>query len=63
MISNEAIDELVAGASTEEDIAGPGGSLAELTLGARGRSRTSTRSWFSTAGVREIRPPTNRAPA
>jgi hypothetical protein len=30
-ISNELIDELLAGASTEEQIAGPGGLLAELT--------------------------------
>ena len=30
-ISNELIDELLAGASTEEEIAGPGGLLAELT--------------------------------
>jgi len=30
-ISNQVIDELLAGASTEEEIAGPGGLLAELT--------------------------------
>jgi putative transposase len=30
-IGNELIDELLAGASTEEEIAGPGGLLAELT--------------------------------
>ena len=30
-ISNEMIDELLAGASTEDEIAGPGGLLAELT--------------------------------
>src|SRR5437588_8127939 len=30
-ISNEVIDQLLAGASTEEEIAGPGGLLAELT--------------------------------
>jgi putative transposase len=30
-ISDEMIDELLAGASTEEEIAGPGGLLAELT--------------------------------
>jgi putative transposase len=30
-ISNEVIDELLAGASTEEEIAGPGGLLSELT--------------------------------
>jgi len=30
-ISDELIDELLAGASTEEEIAGPGGLLAELT--------------------------------
>ena len=30
-ISNELIDELLAGASTEEEIAGPGGLLAQLT--------------------------------
>jgi hypothetical protein len=30
-ISNELIDELLSGASTEEEIAGPGGLLAELT--------------------------------
>src|ERR1039458_6110344 len=30
-ISNEVIDELLDGASTEEEIAGPGGLLAELT--------------------------------
>jgi len=30
-ISNEVIDKLLAGASTEEEIAGPGGLLAELT--------------------------------
>ena len=30
-ISKEVIDELLAGASTEEEIAGPGGLLAELT--------------------------------
>ena len=30
-ISNEVIDELLVGASTEEEIAGPGGLLAELT--------------------------------
>ena len=30
-ISNELFDELLAGASTEEEIAGPGGLLAELT--------------------------------
>ena len=30
-IGNEVIDELLAGASTEEEIAGPGGLLAELT--------------------------------
>src|SRR6516164_10022432 len=30
-ISNEVIDELLAGASSEEEIAGPGGLLAELT--------------------------------
>ncbi len=30
-ISNELIDELLAGASSEEEIAGPGGLLAELT--------------------------------
>ena len=30
-ISNEVIDELLAGASTEEEIVGPGGLLAELT--------------------------------
>jgi len=30
-ISNEVIDELLAGASTEEEIAGPSGLLAELT--------------------------------
>ena len=30
-ISSEVIDELLAGASTEEEIAGPGGLLAELT--------------------------------
>src|SRR4051794_25252160 len=30
-ISDAAIDELLAGASTEEEIAGPGGLLAELT--------------------------------
>ena len=28
-ISNEVIDELLAGASTEEEIAGPGGLLAD----------------------------------
>jgi hypothetical protein len=32
-ISNEVNDELLAGASTEEEIAGPGGLLAELTKG------------------------------
>ena len=31
-ISNEMIDGLLAGASTEQEIAGPGGLLAELTL-------------------------------
>src|SRR4051794_36059564 len=30
-ISDEVIDELLAGASTEQEIAGPGGLLAELT--------------------------------
>ena len=30
-ISNELLDELLAGASTEEELAGPGGLLAELT--------------------------------
>src|SRR3954469_7024262 len=30
-ISNEVINELLAGANTEEEIAGPGGLLAELT--------------------------------
>lgn len=30
-ISNEMIDELLAGASTEQEIAGPGGLLAQLT--------------------------------
>jgi hypothetical protein len=30
-ISDEVIDELLAGASTEEEIAGPGGLLADLT--------------------------------
>jgi len=30
-ISNEVIDQLLAGASTEEEIVGPGGLLAELT--------------------------------
>jgi putative transposase len=30
-VSDEVIDELLAGASTEEEIAGPGGLLAELT--------------------------------
>jgi len=30
-ISNEVLDELLAGASTEEELAGPGGVLAELT--------------------------------
>src|SRR6185437_2193213 len=30
-ISDEVIDQLLAGASTEEEIAGPGGLLAELT--------------------------------
>ena len=30
-ISNDVIDELLDGASTEEEIAGPGGLLAELT--------------------------------
>ena len=30
-ISDEMIDELLAGASTEQEIAGPGGLLAELT--------------------------------
>ena len=30
-ISDEVIDELLAGASREEEIAGPGGLLAELT--------------------------------
>ncbi len=30
-ISDEVIDELLAGASSEEEIAGPGGLLAELT--------------------------------
>jgi transposase-like protein len=30
-ISDEVIDELLAGASTEEQIAGPGGLLSELT--------------------------------
>jgi putative transposase len=30
-ISNELLDELLAGASTEEEIAGPGGVLAQLT--------------------------------
>jgi putative transposase len=30
-ISNDLIDELLAGASTEQEIAGPGGLLAELT--------------------------------
>jgi hypothetical protein len=30
-ITNEVIDELLAGASTEQEIAGPGGLLAELT--------------------------------
>ena len=30
-ITDEVIDELLAGASTEEEIAGPGGLLAELT--------------------------------
>ena len=30
-IGDEVIDELLAGASTEEEIAGPGGLLAELT--------------------------------
>src|SRR3954468_19127510 len=30
-ISNEVIDELLAGASSEEEIAGPGGLLAQLT--------------------------------
>jgi putative transposase len=30
-ISNDMIDELLAGASTEEEIAGPGGLLAQLT--------------------------------
>src|SRR5450755_912178 len=32
-ISDEVIDELLDGASTEEEIAGPGGLLAELTKG------------------------------
>jgi putative transposase len=30
-VSGELIDELLAGASTEEEIAGPGGLLAALT--------------------------------
>ena len=30
-ISNEMIDELLAGASTDQEVAGPGGLLAELT--------------------------------
>ena len=30
-ISNEVLDELLAGASTEEELAGPGGLLAQLT--------------------------------
>jgi hypothetical protein len=30
-ISDEVIDELLAGASTEEEIVGPGGLLAQLT--------------------------------
>jgi Transposase, Mutator family len=30
-ISNEVIDELLAGGSTEEELAGPGGLLAQLT--------------------------------
>ena len=30
-ISDEVIDQLLAGASTEEEIAGPGGLLAQLT--------------------------------
>jgi Transposase, Mutator family len=30
-ISNEVLDELLAGASTEEELAGPGGVLAQLT--------------------------------
>jgi len=30
-ISNEMIDELLAAASTEDEIAGPGGLLAEVT--------------------------------
>jgi hypothetical protein len=46
-ISNEVIDELLAGASTEAEIAGHGGLLAELTkrLGARdgGRADRSPR--------------------
>lgn len=30
-VSDELIDELLAGASTEEEIAGPGGILGQLT--------------------------------
>jgi hypothetical protein len=32
-LSDELIDELLAGAPTEEEIVGPGGLLADLTVG------------------------------
>ena len=35
-IPDEVIDKLLAGASTEEEIAGPGGLLAQLTNNAGG---------------------------
>jgi hypothetical protein len=40
-ISNEPLDELLADASTEEEIAGPGGVLAELTKRLVERARRS----------------------
>ena len=43
-ISNEVIDQLLAGASTEEEIAGPGGLLAQLTTPMRCRPM----NWGST---------------
>ena len=48
-ISDEVIDQLLAGASSEEEIAGPGGLLAELTKLRRRRRRRSSRSGRASA--------------
>jgi len=56
-IGDELIDELLAGASTEEEIAGPGGLLAQLTKRLVERAMEVEKAgWQYSIGVRMQKP-------